>query len=423
MKLINLFIIIIIFSGLIKGQNNKTYIYTPGQIKYYEDFTNFLDNNGEARLDVFIQVPFTEIQFVRSSDGYTSGYSVTISIYKSDKKTLVIEKVWNEKIHIATFEGTSSKTNYNLSYRSFNLTPGKYFIKTTVTDRESQRESSSSNEVEVKDLSAKPSISDIMLISKKTTVDNKDKVIPNVSGNISESEGKIKLYFEIYSDSLIQSNIEYDVLTNDRKLILEKSGEQLLNKGKTQIYFTISDTVLGIGHYLVEVKLRSDKDSVIATTLKPFYSRWVGLPPSVENIDEAIAQLEYIANPEELDYMKAGKNEDEKTSRFLEFWKKKDPSPGNDENEVFEEYYRRVRFANEHFSHYSEGWKSDRGMVYIILGAPNNIDRHPFEYDSKPYVIWQYYELNKNFTFVDQTGFGDYRLLTPLYGDLFRYRY
>ena len=128
-------------------------------------------------------------------------------------------------------------------------------------------------------------------------------------------------------------------------------------------------------------------------------------------------------NPDEMDYMKEGKTEQEKTKRFLEFWKSKDPSPGNDENEVFEQYFSRVAFANENFSHYVDGWNTDRGMVFIILGVPSNIERHPFEYNAKPYEIWQYYELNKSFVFTDQTGFGDYRLVTPLYGDLFRYRY
>ena len=100
----------------------------------------------------------------------------------------------------------------------------------------------------------------------------------------------------------------------------------------------------------------------------------------------------------------------------------KDPSPNNDENEIFDEYFRRIAFANENFSNYIEGWRSDRGMVYTILGAPNNIDRHPFEYDSKPYEVWEYYDLNRSFVFLDQTGFGDYRLVTPLTGDLYRYQ-
>jgi len=147
-----------------------------------------------------------------------------------------------------------------------------------------------------------------------------------------------------------------------------------------------------------------------------------GLPATVANIDEAIAQLVYIANPSEIEYMENSETEKDKITRFMAFWKTKDPSPGNDENEVFEEYYGRVNYANEQFTHYREGWQSDRGMVFIILGPPNNIERHPFEYDSKPYETWQYYELNKSFTFLDQTGFGDYRLINREYGDIFRYR-
>jgi hypothetical protein len=80
-----------------------------------------------------------------------------------------------------------------------------------------------------------------------------------------------------------------------------------------------------------------------------------------------------------------------------------------------EEYYIRVQFANKNFAHYIEGWRTDMGMVYIIFGSPNNVDRHPFDIDSKPYEIWSYYDLNHQFTFVDQTGFGDYRLTTPIW--------
>ena len=62
------------------------------------------------------------------------------------------------------------------------------------------------------------------------------------------------------------------------------------------------------------------------------------------------------------------------------------------------------------------------GMVFIVLGMPDNIDRHPFDPDSKPYEIWQYYNLNRSFGFKDTTGFGDYRLMNPLDFDYVRGR-
>jgi hypothetical protein len=78
-----------------------------------------------------------------------------------------------------------------------------------------------------------------------------------------------------------------------------------------------------------------------------------------------------------------------------------------------EEYYARVAYANRNFKQYMEGWKTDRGMVLIRFGSPQNVERHPFNSESKPYEIWYYYDQNREFIFVDETEFGDYRLQYP----------
>ncbi|GMR25571.1 MAG: hypothetical protein BMS9Abin39_0880 [Ignavibacteria bacterium] len=423
MKTIKIILIFLFSAGLIYSQEENPEPYRITTVKYFQDFLNFMDDDGQSRVDIFMQVPFEVIQFERTSKGFKGGYSVTISIYLEDGETLYLEKIWNEKISVKSFEETSAKENYNLSYRSFKLKPGRYFIKTAVMDRDSRKEYSSDNYYNVKDFSQKPSISDIMLIAQMTNVEGKNKIIPNVSRNVSGNKEDINIFFEIYSDSSTDYNVDYFVTNKDDKILYQRSGKQSINKGKTQVFYTISDsTLLSLGNYILTVRLRDRNDKVLASTTKTFYYRWIGLPVTVNDIDKAIEQLIYIANPDEIKYMENGKNDEEKTKRFLEYWKSKDPSPGNDENEVFEEYFGRVSYANEHFSRYREGWLSDRGMVFIILGPPNNINRYPFAYDSKPYEVWQYYELNRSFTFLDQTGFGDYRLITPLYGDLYRYR-
>jgi len=424
MKTIKFFLAFLFSTGFIYCQPENPTLYVQTGVTYFQDFLNFMDDDGQTRVDIFIQVPFAAVQFERTSAGFEGGYSVTVSIYMEDEETLYIEKLWNEKISAKSFNESSAKENFNLSYRSLKLKPGKYFIKTTVMDRDSRKEYFSNNFYNVKDFLPKPSISDIMLIAQMTNVEGKNKIVPNVSRNVSENKNEINIFFEIYSDSSTDCQIEYFITNKDKKILYERSGKQSMNEGKTQVFYTFSDsTLLNIGNYILTVRLKDANENILASTSKTFYSRWVGLPATVDNIDKAIDQMIYIANPNEIEYMENGKDEKEKTKRFVEYWKTKDPSPGNEENEVFQEYYGRVNFANEQFSHYREGWQSDRGMVFIILGPPNNVDRHPFEYDSKPYEIWQYYEINRSFTFLDETGFGDYRLITPMYGDLFRYRY
>lgn len=62
----------------------------------------------------------------------------------------------------------------------------------------------------------------------------------------------------------------------------------------------------------------------------------------------------------------------EERNEFMEnFWLKRDPSPGTEENEFKETYYDRIEEANHLFKRdQRKGWLSDRGRVYILLGPP-----------------------------------------------------
>ncbi|MFT4033340.1 MAG: GWxTD domain-containing protein [Siphonobacter sp.] len=66
-------------------------------------------------------------------------------------------------------------------------------------------------------------------------------------------------------------------------------------------------------------------------------------------------------------------------------------------------FYRRVELANKLFTGYKEGWKTDRGMVYIIMGSPNRINH------SKDREVWVYNRKNSqfseiNFTFIKRNN-------------------
>ena len=47
-------------------------------------------------------------------------------------------------------------------------------------------------------------------------------------------------------------------------------------------------------------------------------------------------------------------------------------------------YFRRVELANRYFTSYKEGWKTDRGMIYIVFGAPDEV----FKFDDRE--VWNY---------------------------------
>jgi GWxTD domain-containing protein len=391
--------------------------------KYYQDFLTFLGEDGKTRLDVFVQVPYKEIQFVKTGEGFEAAYTITVSVLDEQKDKIITEKIWSEKIVALSFDVTTSADNFNLSHRSFDLPPGNYFIRTSIMDKDSRKEFTAENNYAIRNLESLPSISDIMIISSDKTVEGNRKLVPNISRNVTIESTGLPMFFEAYTDSVMEAEFDYIITDKENSEVYRTSDRKALNEGSNQVFYSIDSLLLNLGSFMVTVRLSDENQNVLSTARKSFTSRWKGVPKSISDLDKAIDQMIYIANTDELNKIKNAETNVEKTKNFVEFWKKKDPNPKDEYNPAFEEYYRRVNFANENFSNYSEGWRSDRGMVLIILGAPNNIDRYPFEYDSKPYEVWQYYDLNKRFVFVDNTGFGDYRLITPLYGDLYRYRY
>jgi len=56
-----------------------------------------------------------------------------------------------------------------------------------------------------------------------------------------------------------------------------------------------------------------------------------------------------------------------------EFWEKRDPTPGTEENESRDEFYLRIAFANKHFKEFSQGrgWDTERGRILLQLGFPD----------------------------------------------------
>src|ERR1700738_2742847 len=121
-------------------------------------------------------------------------------------------------------------------------------------------------------------------------------------------------------------------------------------------------------------------------------------------------------------------NDAERESFVEQFWLRRDPTPDTEENEFKEEHYRRIAYANERFASGIPGWKTDRGMIYIKFGAPDEIDSHPSggnyqrqpdegggQTTTFPFERWRYRHIddigsNVVIEFVDRTMSGEYRL-------------
>ncbi len=165
---------------------------------------------------------------------------------------------------------------------------------------------------------------------------------------------------------------------------------------------------LPIDRYSLKIELFSEKQKLdeMAITVKverPFYLDDDAWKLKVE-------QLRYIATYGEMQKLKKAEV-GQRDSLWQAFWEKHDPTPNTKYNEKKVEYFERIKYCDEHFSHGDKGWRSDRAKIYVRYGAPDEIERRPYEIDAYPYEIWFYYKMNLKFIFVDRYGFGQYILI------------
>jgi GWxTD domain-containing protein len=128
---------------------------------------------------------------------------------------------------------------------------------------------------------------------------------------------------------------------------------------------------------------------------------------------EFLSKVRYIISGDENKFFK--NLPDDKRDDFIDqFWAVRDPNPATPENEFKEEYFKRIDESNRQFTAGREGWLTDRGKTYILLGTPNyvqNVDMDSFmpnRYSQKPYIMWHYDDYV--IPFVDQNLDGDYKV-------------
>ncbi|MFB0566619.1 MAG: GWxTD domain-containing protein [Candidatus Aminicenantaceae bacterium] len=133
-------------------------------------------------------------------------------------------------------------------------------------------------------------------------------------------------------------------------------------------------------------------------------------------------EVVYIITPKEKEVFYKLENDKQRDKFIEEFWRQRDPIPGTPRNELKEEHYRRIEYANKKFgkSKHTKGWRTDMGRIYIMLGEPVHIQKY-LTGDTHPIEIWYYHGNPKlgqpptfRLLFFQKYGAGEYRLYDPM---------
>jgi len=362
-----------------------------------------MPDKENIKISVHVKIPYSELQFTRSGDKYLARYEVGVNIADKNKEQIA-SQIWSDSLWLFSYKETRASDNTVVTVKSFVVPASKLKIKVRVTDLYTKKSHILSDGVDHSEMYAGAlSLGNIKIMDNGTPGKRELLMDQSFYEIIDTLRFKVRLLGEFYPYKVSYQLKVKDETKADHEVVIDYKGniDSLLS-------FIVPLTDMHYSNYTLFLSATDTKGNLVSTKAQ-FRVRIRGVNFDVVNMDEAIKQLIYLADARQIREIKSG-TEAEKTEKFNQFWTALDPTPGSLPNELMEEYYRRVAFSLEAFTVVQEGWKTDRGMIYILFGPPDEIQRGPFELDRKPYQVWEYYNLGKQFVFRDETGFGDYRL-------------
>ncbi len=134
--------------------------------------------------------------------------------------------------------------------------------------------------------------------------------------------------------------------------------------------------------------------------------------PKLKRPEQLRSSIRYLTNSSNFKDL----NAKEPKPAVDQFWLNKADNNTAKAKEMIQHYYRRVQKSNTYFTNYKKGWKTDRGMIYIVFGKPYIV------YRTNQQEVWIY----ANRTSMPNLEFRFERKqdpLAPVYFNLKRSRY
>jgi GWxTD domain-containing protein len=383
------------------------------------------------RLELYYQVFNFGLPFVKQGEIYTAEYTLVVTIDgKDDRQIKGVEQ--DKSISVATYDETKSRFDFRTSQLNFDLPPGTYHVKAALRGKNNQVLASNEQKIKMDDFKSSYSLlSDIEFVEAANaeqeeggSVFNKNglMVVPSVSRAFGGAEeSKLLYYFEIYQgrDKAEKVLVQTILRNRSKGMIYRDTVWVPIGSSPVGQLRNVSVGDYAPGDYVLEVHLLGRRNKDLDSRTEKFTIAWTQEALLRHDFKTAIDQLSYIATSKDLQKIKKAENIEERIKAFNEFWAERDPTVGTPENENKREFYRRVHYANQKFGHLRrEGWKTDRGRIYIINGEPDQIDDYPMSLEYPPYQIWHYYLSGeyRRFLFVDENDDGDYKLEYPFDG-------
>ncbi|MBM4167292.1 MAG: GWxTD domain-containing protein [Ignavibacteria bacterium] len=442
MKLVqSLFLFLIIFHTNCVSQEH--------QFRTDVDFASFRFDDSLSYVEIFVSVPSKCITYATKEKKLLGEVQFSLTILKND--STITSKQWILQ-HTKEDSSESEMDKSLVDIAGFVLPSGNYSLRVVAFDFHSPSEK---NSFEIPLLVTPYSqthtlLSDIELCTTIIKASEEEKlssfyknsylVAPNTRRLYGQGLPVLYYFVECYNllseHSLQEYQFVVSVTNTINEEIIHHSKKKTRSVNHTAEVGTLNVSNLRSGTYTLNISLFDT--TVFATTSKKFFvfNPILGADTILQmklreklftefasfteqELDELFHQATYIATENEREQFQKLQTSEAKRNFLTEFWEQRTITTSEGTSSLKKEYERRIEYTNKNFSTATTtnfptlGWKTDKGRVYILYGAPNEIKHRPNSTNLCPFEIWDYHQLQGgvSFYFIDEFNSNQWRLV------------
>jgi GWxTD domain-containing protein len=370
---------------------NLVFLFQPE--KQFADLKSCVYHNSDSTSTLFVKVLFNDLLYVKDpyTGLYACSYRLSYSLNEGYEGKVILQTasvISGDSINYGKSAATVHSFEIKVSY------PNKYLLEIVLFDL--NRHSGTTVYLEVDKRSAQGRQNFLVVNRDRELVYDDFLPAEEPFQIISNRTALAALFVNKYVRDFPVARPPY---TDDREPAFDYKPDSIymipLYNGESDLI-----TLGGPGFY----HFRQDTVSREGLTLFCFPDGF----PEITEAEQLRSPLRYITTKKEYDTLMESSNI---KAAVDEFWLKMTRTPER-ASLLFQKYYSNVEDANTFFTSYHEGWKTDRGLIYIIFGMPD------YAYRGEGYEEWVYGEPQNRsslqFTFVQVNNpftCNDYMLL------------
>lgn len=348
--------------------------------------------DGQPGVEVYASIPRSSLVFTATDTSYVARYDLTLQVKGNQGRESEAFVTFGDTLEVASTEEAQTYDRIRHDER-FVLTPGTYVVEAVLEDLETGEQAVRRLRVDVRGRTGEPWLSRPLVLADLQPGGPVEPVVAlHVPARRDSLRARIEAYdapagsvlemtlSELRADTTVaippfwispsRGSLLYRGIDFDSADTLRSTTESLEAEGGQAATFSLPS--LTPGTYHLDFRLWGPDGGTLDRQERTLSVKGIAFP-RLATLAELVAALDYIAYPREMEFITAGDTPQERRRRFDAFWGAL-VSDRRVASNLLRLYYERVEEANLLFTSHKAGWKTDRGMVYVIFGAPGYVE-------------------------------------------------